>query len=583
MTNVIQNLTEEIKKVISKSLIKAYNEGELPQVEVPEITIEIPREEEHGEFSTNVAMQITKQVKKAPRQTAEIIIKNMELENTYIEKVECAGPGFINFYLNVKWLYDAIQVIQAERENYGKINLGNGAKVMVEFVSANPTGPLHMGNARGGALGDCIANVLKAAGYDVTKEFYINDAGNQIEKFGKSLEARYLQLLLGEEAVAFPEDGYQGEDITDHMRDYIAQNGDKLLNAESSERQRTLVEYALPINLQRIRTALKNYGIEFDVWFSEQSLYDSGELQETLDFIKSKGYAIEKEGAIWFKATEFGIEKDEVIVRNNGLPTYFASDIAYHKNKFLKRKFDRVINLLGADHHGHVARMKAAVSAMGIDANKLDVVLFQLVRLFKNGEAYRMSKRTGRAVSLNDLLEELGKDGERNDEEAIIYGKDAARFFFNMKASGSHLDFDMSLAVEKSNENPVFYVQYAHARICSIIKLAKEQDGVELPDIGSVDLSLLNKKEELDLIKALAQFPEEIRIAANTLEPSRLTRYVLDVAGYLHSFYNACRIRGEEKNVMKARLLLIDSTRTVIRNVLSILSISAPEKMEQKQ
>jgi arginyl-tRNA synthetase len=583
MTNVIQNLTEEIKKVILKSLIKAYDNGELPQVEVPEITIEIPREEEHGQFSTNVAMQITKQVKKAPRQTAEVIIKNMELENTYIEKVECAGPGFINFYLNVKWLYDAIKVIQAERENYGNINIGNGQKVMVEFVSANPTGPLHMGNARGGALGDCIASVLKAAGYDVTKEFYINDAGNQIEKFGKSLEARYLQLLLGEEAVAFPEDGYQGEDITDHMRDYIALNKDKLLNVESSERQKVLVEYALPINLERIRTALKNYGIEFDIWFSEQSLYDSGELQETLNFIKENGYSVENEGAIWFKATEFGIEKDEVIVRNNGLPTYFASDIAYHKNKFLKRKFDRVINLLGADHHGHVARMKAAVSALGIDSDKLDVVLFQLVRLFKNGEAYRMSKRTGRAVSLNDLLEELGKDGERSDEDAIIYGKDAARFFFNMKASGSHLDFDMSLAVEKSNENPVFYVQYAHARICSIIRLARDEDGVEMPDIGSVDLTLLNKKEELDLIKALAQFPEEIRIAANTLEPSRLTRYVLDVAGYLHAFYHACQIRKQEESIMKARLLLIDCTRIVIRNVLSILSISAPESMEQKQ
>ncbi|MDP4180143.1 MAG: arginine--tRNA ligase [Bacillota bacterium] len=580
MANVIEKLIEEIKLVVNESLKKACSSGELPEVLVPEILIEIPREKEHGEFSTNVAMQITKQAKKAPRQTAEIIIKNMNLENTYIEKVECAGPGFINFYLNLKWLYETIKVIQAEREDYGKINLGNGAKVMVEFVSANPTGPLHMGNARGGALGDCIANVLKAAGYDVTKEFYINDAGNQIEKFGKSLEARYIQLLLGEDAVPFPEDGYQGEDIKDHMRDYISINGDKLLNTESSDRQKILVEYALPINLQRIRTALKNYGIEFDVWFSEQSLYDSGELEETLKFIKENGYTVENEGAVWFKASQFGAEKDEVIIRNNGLPTYFASDIAYHRNKFLKRKFDRVINLLGADHHGHVARMKAAVSSMGIDSDKLDVVLFQLVRLFKDGEAYRMSKRTGRAVSLNDLLEELGKDGERNDEEAIIYGKDAARFFFNMKASGSHLDFDMSLAVQKSNENPVFYVQYAHARICTIITQAKEKEGVEIPDVNSVDLTKLDKKEELDLIKALAQFPEEVRISAKTLEPSRLTRYVLDVAGYLHSFYHACHIRGEEENIMKARLLLIDSTRTVIRNVLSILSISAPERMD---
>lgn len=567
MTNIMENIRHEIKVVIARSLQKAAAANEIPAVDVPEIVIEVPREKEHGEFSTNVAMQITKMVRKAPRQTAETIINNMDLEGTYIDKVECAGPGFINFYLKKAWLYEALKIVQAEKDNYGKINIGNGQKVMVEFVSANPTGPLHMGNARGGALGDCIASVLEAAGYDVTREFYINDAGNQIEKFGISLEARYLQLIKGEDSVPFPEDGYQGEDIVDHMKDYIAANGDKLLNVDPQERRKILVEYALPINLQRIKTALSNYGINYDVWFSEKSLHDSGELKETLDFLQEKGYTVEKDGALWFKASEFGAEKDEVIVRNNGIPTYFAADIAYHRNKFIKRKFDRVINLLGADHHGHVARMKGAVSTFGVNPDRLDVVLFQLVRLFKDGEAYRMSKRTGRAVSLNDLLEDVGRD--------------AARFFFNTKASGNHLDFDLTLAKEQSNNNPVYYVQYAHARICSMLKLI-ESEGVKVPDAGSVDLKLLDKAEELELIKKLAEYPEEIRISAQTLEPSRLTRYVLDVAALFHSFYNACRVKDVEVELMKARLLLVDSTRIVIRNVLNLLSINAPERMERE-
>ncbi len=566
MTNFLENLRLEIKSVIKRSLEKAAVGNEIPELDLPEITIEVPREKEHGEFSTNIAMQITKQVKKAPRQIAEIIIKNMHTDGTYVEKVECAGPGFINFYLKNNWLYDALMIVQKERENYGRINLGNGRKVMVEFVSANPTGTLHMGNARGGALGDCIASVLEAAGYDVTREFYINDAGNQIEKFGISLEARYLQLLKGEDAVQFPEDGYHGEDIIDHMKDYIAANGDKLLDVEPEVRRRTLVEYALPINLGRIRTALESYGIKYDVWFSEQSLYDSGELKETLDFLKDNGYTVEKEGAVWFKASEFGAEKDEVIIRNNGLPTYFASDIAYHRNKFLKRKFDRVIDLLGADHHGHVARMKGAVSTLGVDPDRLDVVLFQLVKLLKNGEVYKMSKRTGRAVSLNDLLEDVGRD--------------AARFFFNTKASGVHLDFDLSLAVEQSNNNPVFYVQYAHARICSMLKRL-ESEGYGVPDVATVDVTLLKESEELNLIRRLAEYPDEIRIAAQSLEPSRLTRYVLEVAGLFHSFYQACKVKGEEENLLKARLLLVDSTRIVIRNVLSLLSINAPERMDR--
>lgn len=564
MINIIDNAKQEIKKIVLQSISTAVSKGDLPEVKVEDIVIETPREKEFGDFSTNIAMQITKQVKKPPRKTAEIMINNMELEGTYIEKVDCAGPGFINFYLNNEWLFETLNIIQKEKDDYGKSDIGKGQKVMVEFVSANPTGPLHMGNARGGALGDCIASVLEATGHDVTREFYINDAGNQIDKFGKSLEARYIQLLKGEDAIEFPEDGYRGEDIIEHMKDYIKLNGDKLLYVEPTERRRQLVEFALPRNIERIRKALESYGVKFDVWFSEQSLYDTGELEETMNLLKQRGYTEEREGAVWFKASKLGCEKDEVIVRNNGVPTYLATDIAYHRNKFVKRNFDRVINLWGADHHGHVARMKAALKALDIDPDKLDVVIFQLVRLYRNGEIARMSKRTGKAISLTDLIEEVGRD--------------AARFFFNMKASGSHLDFDLDLAVQQSNENPVFYVQYAHARICSMLKIL-EGEGVKVPNVEDVDLSLLKEKEELELIRKLAEYPEEIKISAQTLEPSRLTRYVLDVASLFHSFYNACRVKGEEENLMKARVVLVDSTRIVIKNVLDLLSITAPERM----
>ena len=375
-------------------------------------------------------------------------------------------------------------------DHYGRVNDGNGKKVMVEYVSANPTGPLHMGNARGGALGDCIASVLEFAGYDVTREFYVNDAGNQIEKFGISLEARYLQELKGEDYIEFPEDGYQGEDIKDHAKEYIKLYGDKLLEHSSEERRQILVNYALPINLKNIEVALASYGIGYDLWFSEKSLYDSEELSETIEYLKSNEYTVEKDGAVWLSAEKTGLEKDEVLVRNNGLPTYMAADIAYHRNKFIKRGFDRVINLWGADHHGHVARMKAAMSCFGIDDNRLEVVLFQLVRLYRNGEIARMSKRTGRTITLTDLLEEVGRD--------------AVRFIFNLKTSGSHLDFDLDLAVQQSNENPVFYVQYAHARICSILRLL-EQEGILMPGIEDVDLSLLKEKQELELIQKLAE------------------------------------------------------------------------------
>ncbi|NLH96994.1 MAG: arginine--tRNA ligase [Clostridiaceae bacterium] len=564
MTNIIENIREQIRNVVKKALAAATEKGLLPGIIIEDVFIETPKEKEHGDFSTNIAMVLAKQAKKAPVQIASVLIDNMDFTDTYIQRAECAGPGFINFFLGTTWLYDTLKIISREGDDYGRIDIGRGKKVMVEFVSANPTGPLHMGNARGGALGDCIASVLQAAGYDVTREYYVNDAGNQIEKFGISLEARYIQLLKGEDAVEFPEDGYQGEDIIDHMRDYIEEYGDRLLDADPETRRRELVNYALPRNLERIRKGLEAYGINYDVWFSEQSLYDSGEFDETIDYLKGKGLLYEKDGAQWFRATDFGAEKDEVMIRSNGIPTYYASDIAYHRNKFIKRGFDWVINLWGADHHGHVARMKAAVAAVGVDPARLDVVLFQLVRLFKNGEIARMSKRTGRAISLDDLLEEVGRD--------------AARFFFNMKAAGSHLDFDLDLAVKQSNENPVYYVQYAHARICSMLRLL-EGEGISVPPVEEVDLALLSTPEELELIKKLAEYPDEIRIAAQTLEPSRLTRYVTDVASLFHSFYTECRVKGEEERLMKARLLLVSATKSVIKNVLDILSINAPERM----
>lgn len=568
MINVMEEMRASLEDVLRQSLDKAVENNELPRINVENILIEVPREKGFGDFSTNMAMQTARKARMSPDKIASVIINNINnnigLDNTCIAKVEKAGPGFINFYLKSDWLYRTLQVIMTERENYGKLDIGKGRKVMVEFVSANPTGPLHMGNARGGSLGDCIARVLKASGYDVTREFYINDTGAQIEKFGASLEARYIQLLKGEEAVDFPEDGYHGEDIVEHAKNYIKIYGDKLIGVPSHERRKELAQYALEKNVKSIRNDLEKYGIKFDVWFSEKSLYESGEFDETMKYLEQEGLTYEKDGAVWIKTSQFGTDKDEVLIRSNGIPTYFASDIAYHRNKFLKRKFDRVINLLGADHHGHVSRMKAAVKALGVDPDRLDIIVFQLVRLYRNGEITRMSKRTGKSITLSDILDEVGKD--------------AARFFFSMQASGNHLDFDLDVAVRQSDENPVYYVQYAHARICSMLKVL-EGEGVKVPAPGQADLTFLKAQAELELIRKLAEYPEEISISARTLEPSRLTRYATEVAALFHGFYNSCRVKGEEENLMKARLALVESTRIVIRNLLDLLNIGAPEKM----
>lgn len=553
-----------MKKTQIYEAVKAAAEKAYTDIEIPEFTIETPKDKGHGDYAVNVAMMLAKSAHSAPRVIAQEIVKGIDAEKIGALKIEIAGPGFINFYLDKSYLYDVIKEIEAQGEKYGNIDIAGGKTVCVEYVSANPTGPMHMGNARGGALGDTLSNVLSAAGWKVTKEFYINDAGAQIDKFGRSLSARYIQILRGEDAVEFPEDGYQGDDIKVHAQNYIDKYGDILLDKEEQERKDALVAYALPLNIAALKETLSKYGVEYDVWFSESTLHNSGKVKETIDLLRKSNITYEKDGALWIKSTQFGSEKDDVLVRANGIPTYFAADIAYHKNKLEDRKFDLAINIWGADHHGHIARMKGAMEAIGVDSSKLEVIVIQLVRLMRNGEVARMSKRTGKMITLADLIDEIGVD--------------AARFFFNMRAAGSHMDFDLDLAVSQSNENPVFYVQYAHARICSIIRILAES-GVSVAPFEEIDASLLKKDEEIELLEVLAKLPEQIKASAESFDPSNLTHYLIDAASHFHSFYNACRVRDEEEGLMKARLKLIDCTRIVIRNVLSILGVSAPEKM----
>ena len=557
--NRIADAQKQLDTLIRTAYAKAF-----PDKEMRDFIIEIPKDTSHGDFASNAAMVNAKNAGKAPRDIAAALLENMDFAGSYFVSAETAGPGFLNFRLGQNWFSDAVQSVLDCGADYGRSDYGQGKKVMVEFVSANPTGPMHMGNARGGAIGDCLASALDFAGYEVCREFYINDAGNQIVKFGKSLEARYLQLYLGEDAVEFPEDGYQGEDIKVRAKEFADLHGDKYVNAPSEERTQALIDYALPANVEGLRRDLEKYRIQYDVWFSEKSLHESGAVMDVVKLLADRGMTYEKDGAIWYKATEFGAEKDEVLVRANGIPTYFTADIAYHYNKFAVRGFDRVIDVWGADHHGHVARMKGSMDAIGLDGSKLDVVLMQLVRLMKDGQPFKMSKRTGKAITLTDLLEEIPID--------------AARFFFNMREPNSTLDFDLDLAVEETSQNPVYYVQYAHARICSILKnLAAE--GISPRAVTAAELDLLATGEEKELIRKLSTLPEEIIGAAKNYDPARLTHYVIDIATLFHKFYNACRVKGEEESLMQARLALCIATRTVIENVLGLLKITAPESM----
>jgi len=561
---IYEQIKQSIRDKVNEALSAAKANGELDFADIPDYVVEEPREKEHGDFAVNAAMLLAKQAKKPPRVIAESIVGHLQTEGSYIASAEVAGAGFVNFRLHPEWITRILSVVEEEGENFGRINIGNGKKVMVEFVSANPTGPMHMGNARGGALGDCLASVLDWAGFDVTREFYINDAGNQIEKFGNSLEARYIQLLKGEDAIAFPEDGYHGDDIRQRAKAYIDAHGDGLLEADREARKAALVAFALEMNIDDLQKDLEKYRIYYDVWFRESVLHENGEARRVVQELLDRGYAYESEGAIWFRATDFGEEKDEVLVRQNGFLTYYAVDIAYHKNKFVDRGFDTVINIWGADHHGHVARLKAALSALGIEPERLEIILMQLVRLVSGGEVVRMSKRTGKSITLKDLLEETSID--------------AARFFFNMRQANSHFDFDLDLAVEQSNENPVFYVQYAHARICSILRLLSEQ-GIKVPRAAEVDTSLLSTEQEMALMKKLADLPESVRQAAQLREPSLMTRYAMDLAAAFHGFYAACKVKCEDAALTKARLLLCNAVRITLSNVLSLLSISAPEQM----
>ena len=560
--NLVKLAKEQVKSVIQNAIKRCIETGIFELDSIPDIMIEKPKEKSHGDFATNIALELTKKLRKNPREIAQHILNCIDLSETFIERVEVAGPGFINFFFKKEWLYKAVEVILSEGNNYGKVNIGNGKKVMVEFVSANPTGPMHMGNARGGALGDCLANLLKWAGYNVTKEFYVNDAGNQIEKFGQSLEIRYRQLKG--ENIDLPEDCYHGEDIIERVKEYLDEHGDDLENLSSDERRKKLVDFALKRNILLMKEHLRKYGIEYDVWFHESSLYESGEVFETIEDLKSRGYTYEKDGALWFATSKIDKSlKDEVLIRANGIPTYFAADIAYHRNKFEKRGFDIVIDIWGADHHGHVTRMKAAMKALGIDPERLIVILMQLVRLVRGKEVVRMSKRTGKAITLIDLIDEIGKD--------------AARFMFNTKSADTHIEIDLDLMTQQTLDNPVFYVQYAHARTCGIIR-ALSEEGIVL-DKSRIKLNLLQQEEEFELLKKLLELPEEIEIAARNFDVSRITKYLLDLSAMFHSFYNACKVKNENEDLMFTRLALVECVRIVVKNMLDLLGVEAPERM----
>lgn len=562
MSDLIKDAKLQVREIILKAMGEMVSSKEVEAIPLPDFNVEIPADISHGDLSTNVAMICARIFKMAPKKIADMIVDKIDLTGTFFEKTKVAGAGFINFYLGNAWYCDVVSDVLTQKEHYGEIDIGKNKKVMVEFVSANPTGPMHIGNARGGAIGDCLASVLDKAGYDVTREFYVNDAGNQIEKFATSLETRYLQLY--KDGIEFPEDAYKGEDIIEHAKAFNAIYGDKYVNVGSQERRDALVNYALPLNIAKLKSDLLKYRIEYDVWFMESQLHSQNKVMEIVDLLKSKGLTYEKEGALWYKATEFGADKDDVLVRANGLPTYFTADIAYHYNKFVTRGFDKVINVWGADHHGHVARLKGAMEAVGVDSSKLDVVLMQMVRLVRDGEVIKASKRSGKAITLVTLLEEVPID--------------AARFFFNLRESNSHFDFDLGLAIEESSKNPVYYVQYAHARICSILKNLKGE-GIEAKQLSKSDFSVLTAPEETELIRFIGTLPSVIEESAKSYDPAKITRYVIDLATLFHKFYAQCRVKGEDENIMQARLNLCIAVKQIIKNILEMLKISCPESM----
>ena len=589
MSDLINSASLRLREIIMDALGALVAEEAIPSVPLPAFNIEIPADKSHGDFAANTAMVCAKALKMPPRKIAELICEKLSLEGTIFEKAEVAGPGFLNFFLGRSWFSDVVRNVLEEGGDYGKTELGKGKKVLVEFVSANPTGPMHIGNARGGAIGDCLASVLQWAGYHAEREFYVNDAGNQIEKFGKSLELRYLQLCspTGQELIAqyrddtdklcsviyegsgeggefeMPEDVYLGTDIIEHAKNFYDINGKAMESASGEERRKALVDYALPINIAGLERDLKKYRIVYDNWFRESTVHAKNETKLVVDKLMEAGKAYEQDGAIWFRATEYGLDKDFVLRRSNGLYTYIVPDIAYHYNKLVTRGFDKAINVLGADHHGYVPRLKAALNALGVDETKLDVVLMQMVRLVRNGETVKLSKRSGKAITLVTLLDEIPID--------------AARFFFNLREANSQFEFDLGLAIEKTSQNPVYYVQYAHARICSMLRTLSEE-GIDVP--ASADFDLLSDPREIELIRHLASLPKEIDAAAKSYDPAKITKYAIDLATLFHRFYDACSVKNAESQQLRdARILLSVAVRQTLRNVLEILNIDRPEKM----
>lgn len=562
MSKIVKETESKLYDAIVNAVNTATDKGDLTEAQMPKFIIEKPADKKNGDFSSNIAMAGARAYHQAPRAIAEAIVKNFSFDDGYIDRCEIAGPGFINFYLSDKYYGEILKDVVESCDSYGRSDYGEGKRILVEFVSANPTGPMHIGNARGGAIGDCLASVLDAAGYDVQREFYINDAGNQIEKFATSLEVRYLQECGRD--IELPEDAYHGADITAHARNFFAQVGDKYADCDSQERRDALVAYALPKNIEGLEADLGKYRIKYDKWFKESTLHNDGSVKAIIDALKEKGVTYELDGALWFKASEFGNDKDIVLIRANGIPTYIVPDIAYHYNKLVTRGYDKAIDVLGADHHGYIPRMKAALTALGIDADRLDIVIMQMVRLVSNGETIKLSKRSGKAITLNTLLEEVPID--------------AARFFFNLREPNSHFDFDLELAAKQSSENPVYYVQYAHARICSIIKKAKEE-GI---DISNVDDSVLNRlctDEERELISHLAGLTDEIINAAKIYDPAKITHYVIELATLFHKFYNAHRVVTDDRELTQARLYLCTAVKNTIKNILVMLKVDVPESM----
>lgn len=562
MSKIVKETEATLREKIMDALGEAVAEGELDAVPMPAFIIEVPKDKANGDYSSNVAMAGAKCFRKAPRQIAENIVSHLDLNDTLFERCEIAGPGFINFYLGGKFYAEILKDVVNSGADYGKSDYGKGKKLLVEFVSANPTGPMHIGNARGGAIGDCLASVLQWAGYSVNREFYVNDAGNQIEKFATSLEVRYLQHFKPE--TELPEDAYHGADIIEHAENFIAQYGDRYVEADSAERRKALVDFALPKNIEGLERDLKSYRIVYDKWFRESTLHNDGSVAAVINALKDKGVTYEQDGALWFKASEFGNDKDIVLVRANGIPTYIVPDIAYHYNKLVTRGYDKAIDVLGADHHGYVPRMKAALTALGLDADRLDVVIMQMVRLVRDGETIKLSKRSGKAITLTTLLEEIPID--------------AARFFFNLREPNSHFDFDLELAASNSSENPVYYVQYAHARICSILKKA-QSEGVVLRTPTDEELLKLNAPEEREVIRHLASLTGEIVTAAKSYDPAKITHYVIELATLFHKFYNAQRVMVEDEGLMQARLYLCTAVKNTIYNILTMLKITVPESM----